>query len=224
VTARRLLEQVVVADERNELAWIWLASVVNTLAERRTCLEKALEINPSNARARDALRKLTQESRQRTEEDSQAVEQLRRLERAREQASAAAPLRSTSQRERSGFNIGYVLIGALVIVAVGVAAVVAPNLLRPQPTRVVVAATATATLQAPTSTRVLATPRLLATVTLPPTFTPTDTATPTITFTPTETPCRCRCSVVYTSLESGAGSPDCTGSTDGSGRSLWLPT
>ncbi|MCZ7546391.1 MAG: hypothetical protein M5R40_23975 [Anaerolineae bacterium] len=42
-------------DPRNELAWMWMVSVVETEKERRFCLQKILEINPGNARARQAL-------------------------------------------------------------------------------------------------------------------------------------------------------------------------
>jgi len=58
--ARRILEQVIEQDPRNELAWIWMASVAESTAERRKCLEKVLEINPQNERAKQALEKLQQ--------------------------------------------------------------------------------------------------------------------------------------------------------------------
>lgn len=57
-TARQMLQQVIVRDERSELAWIWLATVADSPTERRRYLERVLEINPNNARARQALRKL----------------------------------------------------------------------------------------------------------------------------------------------------------------------
>lgn len=60
--ARRLLEQVVEQDPNNELAWMWMASVVESAAERRSCLQKVLAINPNNERARQALDKLPQET------------------------------------------------------------------------------------------------------------------------------------------------------------------
>ena len=56
--AQLLLRQVVDADRNNELAWMWLASAVDSLDERRVCLENALRINPDNARAQEALRRL----------------------------------------------------------------------------------------------------------------------------------------------------------------------
>lgn len=59
--ARRLLEQLLEQDDSNEQAWIVLAGVVETPRERRICLENALEINPNNSRAKEALLALEQQ-------------------------------------------------------------------------------------------------------------------------------------------------------------------
>ncbi len=56
--ARRLLEQVVAADERNEQAWLWLSGVVSSDEERRICLENVLTLNPQNRLAKRGLAKL----------------------------------------------------------------------------------------------------------------------------------------------------------------------
>ncbi len=56
--ARALLEQVLQADEYNELAWMWMAAVAENKAQRREALEIALEINPENQSARQALERL----------------------------------------------------------------------------------------------------------------------------------------------------------------------
>jgi len=53
--ARRLLEQVVEADQTNETAWLWLSAVVDTREERIRCLEAALKLNPANQDAQMAL-------------------------------------------------------------------------------------------------------------------------------------------------------------------------
>jgi hypothetical protein len=53
--ARRLLEQVVEADQGNETAWLWLSAVVDSRAERIRCLEMALKLNPANQDAKMAL-------------------------------------------------------------------------------------------------------------------------------------------------------------------------
>jgi hypothetical protein len=58
--ARMILGQVVERDPRNELGWMWLASVADTAAERRTYLQKVLDINPANDRAKQALERLEQ--------------------------------------------------------------------------------------------------------------------------------------------------------------------
>ncbi|MCA9912691.1 MAG: hypothetical protein KC496_05065, partial [Anaerolineae bacterium] len=44
--ARTLLEGVLRQDRNNELAWIWMASVVKSTREKRVCLERVLQINP----------------------------------------------------------------------------------------------------------------------------------------------------------------------------------
>ncbi|HYO87878.1 MAG TPA: hypothetical protein VER79_04475 [Candidatus Limnocylindrales bacterium] len=53
--ARLKFERVVELNDHNEKGWFWLASVVDTDLERRAALEKVLELNPNNDRARKAL-------------------------------------------------------------------------------------------------------------------------------------------------------------------------
>jgi tetratricopeptide (TPR) repeat protein len=50
--------QVIELDERNEQAWLWLSGVVESVEDRRTCLENVLAINPNNANARLGLERL----------------------------------------------------------------------------------------------------------------------------------------------------------------------
>lgn len=56
--ARTLLEGVLRQDRNNELAWIWMASVVASKREKRVCLERVLQINPNNEPAREAINSL----------------------------------------------------------------------------------------------------------------------------------------------------------------------
>jgi len=56
--ARALLERAVENDEYNADAWLWLAAVVDTDDEKRTCLENVLVIDPDNARAKAGLAEL----------------------------------------------------------------------------------------------------------------------------------------------------------------------
>ncbi len=53
--SRQLLMQVVEAHERNEMAWLWLASVVDDPADQRVCLENVLDLNPANKNAQKGL-------------------------------------------------------------------------------------------------------------------------------------------------------------------------
>ena len=56
--ARQALEQVVSLDQYSEKGWFWLASVVETNEEKRTCLGNVIVINPDNQRARRMLEQL----------------------------------------------------------------------------------------------------------------------------------------------------------------------
>lgn len=58
ILARSTFRQVLDEDPNNELAWMWLAQVVDTPAQRREALEQVLRINPDNERARDALTRM----------------------------------------------------------------------------------------------------------------------------------------------------------------------
>ncbi len=62
--AKVFFQQVVDLDDKNEKAWMWLASVVETDEERRVCLSNALFINPNNERAQNAMAKLDARSQQ----------------------------------------------------------------------------------------------------------------------------------------------------------------
>lgn len=54
---QNLLIDIVNSDQKNETAWLWLASVVSQ-DKSVFCLEKALEINPNNLQAKQYLEKL----------------------------------------------------------------------------------------------------------------------------------------------------------------------
>jgi CheY-like chemotaxis protein len=49
--ARELLRLVTTWDEGSEIAWLWLASLAETMAERVQCLKRVLVINPLNQQA-----------------------------------------------------------------------------------------------------------------------------------------------------------------------------
>ena len=57
--ARDAFLRVIEEDSRNELAWMWLAGLVDSLEDKIIACENVLAINPSNERARAYLDKLT---------------------------------------------------------------------------------------------------------------------------------------------------------------------
>lgn len=52
--ARAWFVQVVKADPRSEMAWLWLSSVMPTTEQAIQCLDHLLTINPANPQAREA--------------------------------------------------------------------------------------------------------------------------------------------------------------------------
>ena len=53
-----LLRQHLQADSRSEMGWLWMTACVETNALKCDCLNRALEINPENIHAREALQKM----------------------------------------------------------------------------------------------------------------------------------------------------------------------
>jgi tetratricopeptide (TPR) repeat protein len=53
--AYTMLTQALTFNEHNDQTWLWLAATMSNPAERRYCLEQALEYNPENATARHGL-------------------------------------------------------------------------------------------------------------------------------------------------------------------------
>jgi WD40-like Beta Propeller Repeat len=211
--AQILLRQVVAVDADNELAWMWLASAVESVTERRACLERALQINPNNTRAREALNRLepAQTPRRAAEPPRRAADQPR---------AARAP-EPEPRQSGNGPGIVTIIVGAVVLLAVigGVIfALVYFQQANPlaAPTEVNIDAvfnpTQTPSPRPQTSTP---TPFLGVIVTrapdenlLPATFTPTFTPSPTITTTPTVTPLPAANFVmIYTSLTIGEPAP-----------------
>lgn len=53
--AHRMFRQAIEIDPYHEQVWLWLASVLESDADRRVCFENVLEMNPSNPTARRQL-------------------------------------------------------------------------------------------------------------------------------------------------------------------------
>jgi tetratricopeptide (TPR) repeat protein len=184
--ARRLLQQVLSADPNNEVAWMWMASAVTSPAERRVCLERALQINPNNARAQEALRRLeaVPAANPRESYDLRETEarRARRLER---------------DGEARGVNPYFIAAGGVLLLVVVAVVITLVNQSAPEPALVVIAPTTDSGLVgAPTRQPDLpaTAPAEIVTVDpaqftpLPPTFTPTFTPTATETPLPSPTP------------------------------------
>src|SRR5947208_1073482 len=52
---RQRFRQVIELNPAHEMAWLWLAGVAEAPLESVQCLERVLEINPANERARQGL-------------------------------------------------------------------------------------------------------------------------------------------------------------------------
>ena len=61
--ARAWLQEAIRLDAANEQAWLWLSTVVETDAEHRLCLERALAINPQNETTRARLEDIARSGR-----------------------------------------------------------------------------------------------------------------------------------------------------------------
>ncbi len=208
-TARNLLKQVLAEEENNELAWMWLASAVETLDERRACLQKVLQINPNNNRAREALRRL--QAGGADDKNRRAVERLRQMK--DKQPGVAAG---------RGFNLsgGYILAAAVIGIAL-IVALIFGSVFFQQTTTTQQATPDAQAIFNPTTTPSLdpdtftPTPFFGIIVTVardqsvfPPTFTPFPPATATVTLTPSETPYPLtEFSLIYAALNSGQTAP-----------------
>lgn len=199
--ARQILGQVTDQDPHNELAWIWMASVAETPTERRICLQRVLEINPRNDRAKQALEKLDAppesaalQSSRWTEPD-QAKPTKRSLDLDREQLLGAAP--RPRRRSRLPFLIAIVL--AFSMIALGIVMLwdyFQSQDTDPTPTAEIPAAAAIPTEPTRVPDFITPTPRGGTLITLPdvedlpPTWTPTATWTlpPVLESTPTDVP------------------------------------
>jgi hypothetical protein len=214
-TARQLLEQVISADEDNELAWLWLASSVNTLSERRACLERVLQINPNNVRAQEALARLNtsgETSAAPAADQARLRDQINRMRAA--QTTPESGDNPGALPINTSLLIGISLIVVLILMIVAIFSVLR-NVITPPPTEVIFVASETPTvIVTPTITETPIRGVDLSEITrsaptLPPTLTATWTAIPSITPTPTQTPLGTEnFTVLYTSLNSGAAQPE----------------
>jgi len=75
---QKLLMQALRINPHHEVAWLWMASLVETPERRRECLERALAINPHNEIARRALQALPEPPPHATPHHASALDQTLR--------------------------------------------------------------------------------------------------------------------------------------------------
>ena len=213
--AQVLLREVVASDPDNELAWMWLASAVDDLSERRQHLERVLRINPNNPRAREALDRLQPGG---TDRPTTSVARPRARQRAESATAGDGPSTVT------------IIVGAVVVLAV-ITALIFALISSQQPTDptrqdIVNALSPSFTPSLnPNSFTSTPTPNILivtANVELPPTFTATFTPPPSATPFPSSTPIPLTFfTMIFTGMEPGAATSDLYQAVgDGSGINL----
>lgn len=180
--ARKFFEQALELDDKNEKAWFWLYSLVDTDEEKRVCLSNVLMLNPNNERAQKAMQQLDEKQR-RARADEEIIPGITR--------------RQLMLFGGGGIAIIAVIVGIFVAVTSSRNAQTAAET---QAAQIVIALqtdtvlTQAAGTQAAISTlEAQASPTPTATVTssaptLPPEFTPTDTPPPQTTATPLPPP------------------------------------
>ena len=105
--ARRLLEAILVINERHEQAWLWLSGAVDSDEERIVCLENVLAINPANLRARQGLAVL---------KDSRSMFHIAPLAATSTSENAEAPKPAAGRAMVADYRVFIGLVIALVLI------------------------------------------------------------------------------------------------------------
>lgn len=188
---------------------MWMASAVDSISERRACLERALEINPNNQRAQEALRRL---------ESAEAANRTKDALRTAEDAKLAR--RDAVETRSGGLNVYLVLAAVVLVVIVGAVVFALVNIVgQPQPQQIAAnnevnlanispTPTIDPTLFTPTPILAVVVTLDRSSVTLPPTFTPTFTPTASDTPPPSATPFPVAdYTLLYSGLSIGSDNP-----------------
>jgi tetratricopeptide (TPR) repeat protein len=115
--ARDLLLQVVEVDPRNEMAWMWLAGLVDTLEDRIIACENVLTINPGNEKVRAYLTDLQrrQEAAFVSRNIDEAIDLFNqaRLQAERKNIDAAVRLAQQALEKHDSYEEAWLLIGKI---------------------------------------------------------------------------------------------------------------
>jgi hypothetical protein len=127
--ARGLLAQVIQQDPENTQAWLYLAAAVDTTAQRRTCLERVLALDPHHAVAQRALARLTVQSETQEGKELNPMSSLSDLA----PLSVALPAAtSPSPPTRKPLRVGGLAILALIFILVVVVGFAVSNTRQPK--------------------------------------------------------------------------------------------
>ncbi|MFN8595248.1 MAG: hypothetical protein U0559_03575 [Anaerolineae bacterium] len=208
--AREMFNLVLIAEPRNEHAWLWLASIATNDAEREECLRQVVAINPKHPNAGAELQRLIEKRRGELSAKVTAlgaVQPVAPIEPAAPAArkptvavssravrSGRKPVRPKTQRILLYVFGGGAIVGlSILLISLLVNRTTAPVVFTPTPTRTATATVPPTWTPTRTATATQCPPRICSpTPTETPTVTPTSTDTPTRTATPTRTPTNTR--------------------------------
>lgn len=117
IEARDLLIQIVDADPHNEMAWMWLSGLVDSLEDRIIACENVLAINPANHKVRAYLEELQRRQRSwqedKNHEDSINLFKQAEAHAERSEVDAALQLVKQALEKHDGHEHGWLLLGRL---------------------------------------------------------------------------------------------------------------
>ena len=97
----KLLSEILRADPKNEMAWLWMSTVVDSLDHKEQCLERVLKINPDNKNAQRGLENVL---RKKEMKEAELLPKLRQ-----DLKSVVTPLESSRDLEGGQKNKEYEL-------------------------------------------------------------------------------------------------------------------
>jgi len=117
VEARDLLLQIVEVDPRNEMAWMWLSGLVDTLEDRMIACENVLTINPANEKVRAYLTELQRQYKsslvQKNVTDAIDLFNRARVYAERNDVDTALRLAEQALEKRENYEEAWLLIGRI---------------------------------------------------------------------------------------------------------------
>jgi tetratricopeptide (TPR) repeat protein len=117
VEARNLLINLVEVDPQNEIAWMWLAGLVDSLEDRIIACENVLTINPANEKARAYLEKLQhrQQSLLENKNRDEAIDLFNQAKEyaARNEVDVALRLANLALEKQDNYEDAWLFVGRL---------------------------------------------------------------------------------------------------------------